>query len=296
MTDILSCAADDPSALLWSPASPETLGSSGPPSPLRVLEAGEAALGSADPALARGEAAADPTAAAAGLLAQAPGFLPRLQQSVNGMLALWSVEDSLALNQLLMRTIIGQYDTFLLNALETYSDYVLEELERLVSFVGDIGDTLNVGAGLLGCSGDYVLSSVASAIFDERLAESEPSSLYEYCPQAREIAQTWDRIQAFIAEIRESLGKLTAGNGAERALDFLAETVLAGADLFAQPKVKTYVYAFYQDAARLGQLVGTIAGFLMWQVIETVVTAGIGKIKHTTKIGGALKLAAEMAV
>ncbi|MFF7394234.1 hypothetical protein ACFZAE_38110 [Streptomyces scabiei] len=240
------------------------------------------------------EAAADEIEQYRQLLGMQQGlqWQERMASAYEGMLSQWTVDDLAALNNAPLHTVLRNPDVFVEAALDAYSDYVLDEFRSIAVFAGSVGDFMLSGLELTKCSVEYVMANIAEDVFGRRMIGTAPSTLVESCAEAKAIAEVWDQFNLLVEKIQ----RIELSRATEQAWDFIGELLLASADMAAQPEVKHAIFAFYDDPQALGTVVGTVAGFVMWQVIEAVVTRGLGKVAATSKLGKAAAAAIDFAL
>jgi hypothetical protein len=101
------------------------------------------------------------------------------------------------------------------------------------------------------------------------------------------VTAVYDKIAAFVSSVREMLRKAEG----ESAWALLETAVLAGSYLAASREFKAAVFAYVSNPVALGTLVGTVAGFIMWEIMVEVFTAGIGWIGGASKMTKAVQAA-----
>ncbi|GAA4828661.1 hypothetical protein GCM10023201_14960 [Actinomycetospora corticicola] len=211
----------------------------------------------------------------------------RILKAFDTFTATWSTEDIGALGEVPWKAIRDAPDLFALSILDAVTEHLWAEIKGVVSFLASAGDALASTGALVSCTLDYSLTALADYVFEPD--GGAPSSLREYCPEVEPLVRTWDSIKEGVSY----LANLRADEAFEKIANFLEGLIVAGAELAASPEIKTALLLLAADVTRLGRLVGTVIGFVLWQVLSSVLTAGLGRIKDLGPIGKAVAASGE---
>jgi len=223
-----------------------------------------------------------------------PAF-DRLERAFFGMLAQWPPEAIEDIRLGPWRTIRQKPDQFIEAMLAAYSDHVLDSLRAAFEWIAEIADQLIAIPTATACLAHSSMQQLATFVFAPETSGSVVSDLVEACPDVAPLLDAFDAVSAYVAELYASIASLDSedlGN----AVTFVEELLLSGAELLAQPELKVAMTAFVEDPAALGRFVGTVAGVLMWELISSVLTLGLNKVKALGRIGTALATITEIGL
>ena len=191
------------------------------------------------------------------------------------------------------QTIVNNPGVFGTSAGMAYSDYIKDSAVGIVDLVKQVAtfavDQQMFAASLATLSLSLPAKALVSTIFDPQaplaqavFAADGETLLAEIAVEIAALPGA-DANIAMAAAIVEALRALRAAflelinMSAPELFDLVGELPLLIAEMLRDRVLQTQIESVVSDAAKLGDVVGTLIGIVMWEIIEEVATAGMSK-------------------
>lgn len=198
------------------------------------------------------------------------------------------------------QTIVNNPGVFGTSAGMAYSDYIKESAVGIVDLVKQVVsfaiDQQMFSASLATLSLSLPAKALAATIFDPQaplaqavFAADAEALLAEIAVEIAALPGSDPNI-AMAAAIVEALSALRAAflelidKSPAELFDLVGEFPLLIAEMLRDRVLQTRIESVVGDAAKLGDVVGTLIGIIMWEIIEEVATAGMAKPLKFLKI------------
>ncbi len=178
------------------------------------------------------------------------------------------------------RTLINSPAVFAEAAAVSYADYIeiqfRDWLELLVGVGNFAKDAVGCGCTLLALDAEAISemlfgSGNAQELEDAIEAIELTIALKPECEPLRTTLRALEALRAAFLWFKEKLSNLS------QLWNEVGELALMLAEVLRDAKIQEAIIAIRNDAEKLGKVYGTLIGVVIWEIIEAVATAGLGK-------------------